>query len=161
MCCYGLTTIHVVWFENKTWISRKEICFSLFFSLNERLEQNREKEERERFTILLLKIMLHRMYTNDGCFKWKYIKRVIPLEFRVGLQAGAVTAISCLKSLVTCMNKFEEQDSVAVFRFTDEKTPPPPSLDEDNPTTSRDVKMGQSETFKEDANNNESVATYS
>lgn len=61
------------------------------------------------------------MYRRNGCFEWKILKRCLPLEVQVGLRVGSVAAISLLRSLVTCLQKFEEHEDIAVFRFSDEK----------------------------------------
>merc|ERR1712189_21320 len=51
---------------------------------------------------------------------WMF-KRVIPLEMQIGLLAGSHVAMSLLKSLIICLKEFEEEENVAVFRWTDEK----------------------------------------
>ena len=48
-------------------------------------------------------------------------KRVIPLEMQIGLLAGSHVAMSLLKSLIICLKEFEEEENVAVFRWSDEK----------------------------------------
>jgi len=64
------------------------------------------------------------MYQRNGCFEWKILKRCLPLEVQVGLRVGSLAAISLLRSLITCLHKFEEHEDVAVFRFSDEKADP-------------------------------------
>jgi len=60
--------------------------------------------------------------TDTSCWKWRWMfKRVIPLEMQIGLLAGSHVAMSLLKSLIICLKEFEEEENVAVFRWSDEK----------------------------------------
>ena len=63
------------------------------------------------------------MSSVNGCFHWKpLVERVIPIEMRLGMTVGSYAAVSFIRSLICCMQKCEEQESVAVFRPTDEKS---------------------------------------
>lgn len=64
------------------------------------------------------------MHDENNCLNWKHVfKKFIPLEFHIGIQAGSYAALSFVRSLICCMRKFEDQESVVVFRPTDEKPP--------------------------------------
>lgn len=57
-----------------------------------------------------------------------FIKKIIPLEVGLGLAAGNYVAITLVKSLICCMMKCEEQESVVVFRPNDDKNGNPVTI---------------------------------
>ena len=57
-----------------------------------------------------------------------FIKKIIPLEVGLGLAAGNYVAITLVKSLICCMMKCEEQESVVVFRPHDDKNGNPVAI---------------------------------
>ena len=57
-----------------------------------------------------------------------FIKKIIPLEVGLGLAAGNYVAITLVKSLIWCMMKCEEQESVVVFRPHDDKNGNPVAI---------------------------------
>ena len=83
-------------------------------------------------------------------------KRVIPLEMQIGLLAGSHVAMSLLKSLIICLKEFEEEENVAVFRWTDEK-----EQYHHTPTSSTRNYQVMSTSLHQDNNNTHSSSTSS